>query len=77
MPSFKNLGVYSVITLAKRMPVAKTDLIKILCKKDYLIQWKKPIRNKNSNYSLADREEILFRQTKATVNKTEPKSKTI
>ncbi len=69
---FKNRGVDSVITLARRIPVTETEAVKVLGKDDLLIHWKKPIRTKASSYSQEDWEgmpdTLLLRQIKVTVN---------
>jgi len=69
--SFKDRGVDSVITLARRIPVSKADSVKVLGKDDLLIRWKKPVRSKLSSYSQEDweglPESLLLRQIKVTV----------
>jgi hypothetical protein len=70
--SLKDRGVDSVITLARRHPVTESESIKVLGKDDLLIQWNKPVRNKNASYSQEDweglPERLLLRQIKVTVN---------
>jgi Transposase DDE domain len=70
--SFKDRGVDSVITLARRTPVTEAESIKVLGDDDLLIEWKKPVRSKASSYSLEDWENLpetlLLRQIKVTVN---------
>lgn len=70
--SFKNMGVDSVITLARRPPVTEAEAVKVLAKDDLLIHWKKPVRNKASSYSIEDwqglPENFLLRQIKVTVD---------
>ncbi len=70
--SFKDRGVDSVITLARRIPVTEVDAIKILGTDDLLIHWKKPVRTKASSYSQEDWEQLpetlTLRQIKVTVN---------
>ena len=71
--SFKNRGVDSVITLARRIPVTEMEAVKVLGKDDLLIHWKKPkYRHKDSSYSQEDFENmpetLLLRQIKVTVN---------
>jgi len=72
LSSFKDRGVDSVITLARRRPVTETESVKVLGKDDLLIQWKKPIRSKASSYSKEDwkslPETLLLRQIKVRVN---------
>ena len=69
--SFKDRGIDSVITLARRIPATEVDAIKILGKDDLLIHWKKPVRSKASSYSQADWEQLpetlTLRQIKVTV----------
>jgi len=70
--SFKDMDVDSVITLARRKPVAKADAVKVLGQDDLLIHWKKPVRNKRSSYSQEQwvelPETLLLRQIKVNVN---------
>ncbi len=70
--SFRDRGVDSVITLARRIPATEVDAIKVLGKDDLLILWKKPVRSKASSYSQADWEQLpetlTLRQIKVTVN---------
>jgi len=72
LSSFKDRGVDSVITLARRLPVSEAESVKILGEDDLLIQWKKPARSKASSYSQKDWEGLpdvlLLRQIKVTVN---------
>lgn len=72
--SFKDKGVDSIITLARRMPVSDVKAVKVLGKDDLLIQWKKPVRSKLSSYSQEDWEkmpEVLrLRQIKVTVKQS-------
>lgn len=69
--SLKDRGVDSVITLARRRPVAEAASVKILGKDDRLIHWTKPTRNKASSYSQEDLdglpETLLLRQIKVQV----------
>ena len=73
LSSFKDRGVDSVITLARRIPVTEPESVKVLGKNDLLIQWKKPVRNKASSYSQADwealPEKLTLRQIKVTVQR--------
>ncbi|MDH3976087.1 MAG: IS4 family transposase [Deltaproteobacteria bacterium] len=68
---FKEMGVDSVLTLARRHPVTKAEAVKVFGKDDLLIHWKKPSRSKASSYSQKDWEELpeklLLRQIKVTV----------
>lgn len=69
---FKELGVDSVITLARRTPVDASSAIAVLGPDDLLIQWPKPAWNKNLSYSrdewLALPEHLNLRQIKVTIN---------
>jgi len=71
---FKDRGVDSIITLARRMPMSDIEAVKVLGKDDFLIQWKKPVRNKLSSYSQEDWERLpatlLLRQIKVTVKQS-------
>lgn len=71
--SLRDRGIDSVITLARRIPVAESESIKVLGKDDLLIKWKKPaVRHKASSYSQEEweglPETLLLRQIKVTVN---------
>lgn len=70
--SFKDRGVDSVITLARRHPVTECKSIKVLGENDLLIHWKKPVRSKLYKYSKEEwaglPETLLLRQIKVTVN---------
>lgn len=70
--SFKNKGVDSVITLARRTPVTEMEAVKLLGKDDLLIHWKKPVRSKASSYTQEEwqglPETLLLRQIKVTVD---------
>ena len=70
--SFKDRGIDSVITLARRIPVTEAEAFKVLGKDDLLIHWKKPVRVKASSYSQEDweglPETLMLRQIKVTVN---------
>ena len=72
--SFKDRGIDSVITLARRIPATESNSLKVLGENDLLMTWKKPKWNKRSSYSKDDLEhfpkEILLRQIKVTVNHT-------
>jgi len=72
--SFKDKGVDSIITLARRMPASDVKAVKVLGKDDLLIQWNKPVRSKLSSYSQEDWEkmpEVLrLRQIKVTVKQS-------
>jgi len=72
--TFKDKGVDSVVTLARRKPVTASNATKVLGQDDLLITWPKPQYNKASSYSKSDWEtlpEILhLRQIKVTVNQT-------
>lgn len=70
--SFKDRGVDSVITLARRMPATELNAVKVLGENDLLMKWKKPDWRKRSSYSSEERqrlpEELLLRQIKVVVN---------
>ena len=70
--SFKDRGVDSVITLARRKPITEAESIKVLGENDLIIEWKKPVRRKASSYSLDEWEKLpkslLLRQIKVTVD---------
>jgi hypothetical protein len=72
LSSFKDRGVDSVITLARRIPVTEAKSVEVLGNDDLLIHWKKPVRSKASSYSQADWEALpgtlLLRQIKVSVN---------
>lgn len=72
LSSFKDRGVDSVITLARRIPVTEVEAVEVLGNDDLLIHWKKPVRSKASSYSHADwealPETLLLRQIKVSVN---------
>ncbi len=69
---FKDQGVDSVITLARRTPVSSSKAIEILGKDDLLIEWPKPKWNKASSYTkdelLALPDQLTLRQIKVTIN---------
>ena len=70
---FKEKGVDSMITLARRQPVTPIEAIKVLGEDDLLIHWKKPIRSKASSYSKKDGdalpERLLLRQIRVTIDR--------
>lgn len=74
LSSFKDRGVDSVITLARRIPVTEVKAVKVLGHDDLLIHWKKPVRSKASSYSQAEwealPETLLLRQIKVSVNQS-------
>ena len=69
--SFKDRGVDSVVTLARRTPVCATEAIKVLGEDDLLITWKKPTWNKAGSYSFEDwkalPETLSLRQIKVNI----------
>lgn len=66
---FQEMGVDSVITLAKRLPVAESECVKILGKDDLLIHWKRPVRSGYSQDNWNDLPEMfLLRQIKVAIN---------
>ena len=72
LSAFKDRGVDSVVTLARRTPVSEAECVKVLGENDRLIEWKKPVRSKASSYSQSDWEKLpdklLLRQIKILVN---------
>jgi len=72
--TFKDKGIDSVVTLARRKPVTAANAIKVIGKDDLLIAWSKPKYNKASSYSKSDwealPENLELRQIKVTVNQT-------
>ena len=64
-------GVDSVVTLARRKPVSKSNCLKILGPNDLLIKWERPAYNVRLSYSRETREklpmEIVLRQIRVTV----------
>jgi hypothetical protein len=68
---FKDQGVDSVITLARRTPVSEAESVKVLGDNDRLIHWEKPAKNKQTSYSESDwdalPETLLLRQIKVIV----------
>ena len=69
---FKELGVDSVITLARRTPVEASSATAVLGPNDLLIQWPKPVWSKNLSYSRDEwqalPEHLSLRQIKVTIN---------
>lgn len=69
---FKQRGVDSVITLARRTPVAAASAVAVLGPDDLLIQWPKPVWNKCLSYSKEEwqalPEHLDLRQIKVTIN---------
>lgn len=69
---FKKKDVDSVITLARRLPVTEAKSTKVLGENDLLIQWKKPVRSKNSSYSQSEWEDmpetLSLRQIRVTID---------
>jgi hypothetical protein len=70
--AFQEQGVDSVITLARRPPVAEAESVKILGENDRLIHWPKPKTRQAANYSHEawehSPERLLLRQIKVTVD---------
>jgi len=79
--NFKDNGVDSVITLARRVPVSASESVKPLGENDLLIQWKRPVRHKNSSYTQEDwntlPETLLLRQIKVEINNPGFRSETL
>ena len=69
--TFKEKGIDSVVTLARRTPVSSSEAEKILGENDLLIQWPKPKWNKLLSYSRATWESmsdsLTLRQIKVSV----------
>lgn len=69
---FQELGVDSVITLARRTPVEASSAIAVLGQDDLLIRWPKPVWNKRLSYPReaweALPEYLSLRQIKVTVD---------
>jgi len=67
--SFKERGVDSVITLARRKPVSAAEAVKVLGKDDVLVHWKRPSQSKTpySNWHELP-EDLLLRQIKVTID---------
>ena len=70
--AFKDRGVDSVITLARRLPATATTSLRVLGEGDFLMKWNKPVFNKNKSYSREDweqlPEELVLRQIKVKVD---------
>lgn len=69
---FKEQGVDSVITLARRTPVENSSAIAVLGPDDLLIEWPKPAWNQRLSYSRDEwqvlPERLSLRQIKVTIN---------
>jgi hypothetical protein len=69
---FRERGVDSVITLARRTPVSAASAVAVLGPNDLLIQWPKPLWNKGLSYSKEEwralPEHPDLRQIKVTIN---------
>jgi len=69
---FKQRGVDSVITLARRTPVAAASAVAVLGADDLLIRWPKPVWNPLLSYSKEEwhalPEHLDLRQIKVTIN---------
>ena len=66
---FKNIGVDSVITLARRQPATESSAVKALGKDDLLTRWKRPVKSSYPHSNWSDLPEyFLLRQIKVTVN---------
>ena len=72
--TFKDKGVDSVVTLARRKPVSVANATQVIGENDLLIKWEKPKYNKASAYSKADwtslPETLPLRQIKVSVSQT-------
>jgi len=56
--TFKDKGVDSVVTLARRKPVVASNATKVIGEDDLLIAWSKPKYSKASSYSKSDWEAL-------------------
>lgn len=66
---FQEMGVDSVITLARRHPVTERECVKALGQDDLLIHWKRPARSSYPHDNWSDLPEMfLLRQIKVTIN---------
>jgi len=66
---FKNIGVDSVITLARRQPATESTAVKTLGKDDLLMHWKRPVKSSYPHNNWHDLPEyFLLRQIKVTVD---------
>lgn len=67
----KELGVDTVVTLARRAPVSASGSLKKLGPDDLLISWQRPVYNTRLSYSIEAwaklPEELILRQIKVTV----------
>ena len=72
MHQFQQLGVDSVISLARRKPVKASSALAVLGHNDLLIEWPKPVWNKKSSYSKeawhALPNQLTLRQIKVVVD---------
>ncbi|MDQ7059556.1 MAG: IS4 family transposase [Ghiorsea sp.] len=70
--TFKDKGVDSVVTLARRKPVSASHAVKVIDHNDLLITWPKPKHTKASSYSKDDWEQLPeslpMRQIKVAVS---------
>jgi hypothetical protein len=71
LSAFKDRDVDSVVSLARRKPVAPHQALKVLGESDLLIEWPKPKRNRASAYSQAQwqalPETLTLRQIKVVI----------
>ncbi len=66
---FKNIGVDSVITLARRHPATESSAVETLGKDDLLMHWKKPVKSSYPHDNWSELPEyFLLRQIKVTVD---------
>jgi hypothetical protein len=67
----KELGVDTVVTLARRAPLSAASSLKRLGPDDLLITWQRPVYNTNLSYSIDEwaklPEELILRQINVTV----------
>jgi hypothetical protein len=70
--NLNKIGVDSVVTLARRAPVASSDSLEKLGTDDLLITWDRPVYNTKSSYSKEEWDalpkKLILRQVKAKVN---------
>ena len=71
--SFKDRGVDSVVTLARRKPATAANAVKVLGDDDLLVHWEKPRRTKASSYTEEEWRQLpgplLLRQIKVIVDR--------
>ena len=69
--SFREMGVDSVITLARRKPITAAEAHQVLGENDLLIHWKKPVKSSYPHSNWDDLpDNFLLRQIKVTIDQT-------